>query len=225
MPNRATRPDRSPLLWAAFFLLVGVGITGLLLADAFATFDQNVYAALAAVQSDGLTSFLAGLTNLGGAIGLIPIGVGVILLLFWRNLRLEAVFLLVALLGAEIFNELAKAVFDRSRPVGINLIALPDSTAFPSGHAMVSSAFYVMMAYQIKTRLRGSYSRWIMACLYLLVVLISISRVYLGVHYASDVLAGAVFGLSWYFVIRYFYEQAVKRWKTPNVQLASIKLR
>ncbi len=225
MQDSANASRRSHLFRAALLFLIGATITGLFLADALTSFDQQIYAALAAMQSEGLTLFFANLTYLGGGTAFVPIGVCLLLLTFWRNLRLEAAFLLAALLGAELLNELAKGFFDRARPVGLNLIELPDSKSFPSGHAMVGTSFYVMLAYQIKSRFDHFSGKWIIASLYLLVAAISLSRVYLGVHYASDVLAGAVFGLSWYFVTRYFYEIAVMRWRTPSLQLASIKIR
>lgn len=211
MFNPNEKSDRHALRLAAFFLLAGVASTVLYLADALTAVDQHVYAALAALQSDVLTFLLSALTHLGGKEALIPIGVGLLLLMLWRGLRLEAMFLLAALLGAEMANELLKIVFDRPRPAGINLIELPDSGSFPSGHAMISCSLYGMLAYLIKRKMRGAAKKWLIASFYLLIAAILLSRAYLGVHFASDILAGAFLGLAWYYVVRYWYERAARR--------------
>ncbi|WP_134683105.1 phosphatase PAP2 family protein [Brevibacillus migulae] len=210
----AKSPERS-LLWAALLFAVGAMLVIAYLTGGFAIFDQQAFAWMALIRTEWLTSFMSALTHLGGSEGLIPIGVLLVALAIWKRTRMEAMFLLMALLGAEILNELAKLIFDRPRPADGNLIELPSSYSMPSGHAMISSALYIMLAYQIKRNDKQAGASWIVAFLYVLVIGVSLSRVYLGVHYFSDIAVGAAFGLSWYFVTRYAYEKALLRWRTP----------
>lgn len=79
--------------------------------------------------------------------------------------------------------------------------------SFPSGHSMVSMAFYGFLIYLIYNNIKNKYIKWILICsLSILIILIGISRIYLGVHYTSDVLAGFLISIS-YLVI---YTRIVK---------------
>lgn len=79
--------------------------------------------------------------------------------------------------------------------------------SFPSGHSMVSMAFYGFLIYLIYNNIKNKYIKWILICsLSILIILIGISRIYLGVHYTSDVLAGFLLSIS-YLVI---YTRIVK---------------
>jgi len=204
------------LFWAGLLFALGLGIIILYLTAALRSLDQQAFAWMAVIRTEGLTSFMSALTHLGGSEGLIPIGVVLVVLAIWKRTRMEALFLLMALVGAEIVNELAKQFFERPRPAEGHLIELPTSYSMPSGHAMISSALYVMLADIVKRKYKQAGALWIAAFLYLLVIGVSLSRVYLGIHYFSDILVGAVFGLSWYFVTRYAYEKALLRWRTPH---------
>ncbi|HZG15206.1 MAG TPA: phosphatase PAP2 family protein [Candidatus Bathyarchaeia archaeon] len=215
MQHKLTIPPERSLLWAALLFAIGAVLVAIYLIGGLGAFDQQAFSWMAMIRTEGLTSFMSVLTHLGGSEGLIPIGVVLVVLAIWKRTRVEALFLLMALLGAEIVNELAKQIFDRPRPADGHLIELPSSYSMPSGHAMISSALYVMLAYQVKRNYKQAGAMWIAAFLYLLVFGVSLSRVYLGVHYFSDIAVGAAFGLSWYFVTRYTYEKAVLRWRTP----------
>jgi membrane-associated phospholipid phosphatase len=208
---------RHPLFWASFHFAVSAGIVGMYLADMFVTMDRVVYSLLAHWQTDLFTAIMAGITNMGGSEGLVPLGALLVVGAFVRGLRIEAIILLMTLVGGDILSDFAKDTFNRPRPVGLNLIELPDSAAFPSGHAMVGGAFYMMLAFMISRRLSDRpYAGWLVSLPILLLALISISRVYLGVHYASDVIAGLSFGAVWYCFMRYVYEHAGRRWLSPQ---------
>jgi undecaprenyl-diphosphatase len=100
--------------------------------------------------------------------------------------------------GATVLNFLLKLNFQRARPAAFFATALPDSFSFPSGHALLSSCFYGILAYWISTRCANVFIQtavWIAALL--LVAAIGLSRVYLGVHYPSDVVAGYAVGTFW----------------------------
>jgi undecaprenyl-diphosphatase len=116
--------------------------------------------------------------------------------LYRRGRLVEAALLPVVLGGAELLNLVLKLSFHRPRPE-VAFVQL-DTYSFPSGHAMISTAAYGALAYLAWGPLRTPRRRLILvAGTTLLVALIGFSRLYLGVHYLSDVLAGTAGGLFW----------------------------
>jgi undecaprenyl-diphosphatase len=104
---------------------------------------------------------------------------------------------LIVTLGAVGLNSLLKLAFQRARPEAVSVAVLAQGYSFPSGHAMVAAAFYTLLAYLGWRLLRGWPRRAYVGGLALLVLLIGWSRVYLGVHYLSDVVAGFLAGFLW----------------------------
>jgi undecaprenyl-diphosphatase len=108
-----------------------------------------------------------------------------------------AVSLVVVTAGAQLLNDVLKDHFRRTRPLAVTSFIGAQVWSFPSGHAMVSAAFYLFLVYVGWRLLRGA-ARWAWsATLLLLVVLIGLSRMYLGVHYLTDVVAGYAAGTAW----------------------------
>lgn len=108
-----------------------------------------------------------------------------------------AISLALVVVGSQFLNNVLKLEFERPRPTPIPTLVPPQSWSFPSGHAMNSLAFYGFLAYLGWRLLRG---RWRWVCLAgaaALVILIGWSRMYLGVHYLTDVLAGYAAGFIW----------------------------
>lgn len=205
-------------------LLAGVilfaGLSGLLISlylnGEVAVMDQAAIALAASLRTDMGTAFFQLLTYLGGGFVLAPLGAVLVIGCFLKGYRREAVVVLVTLLSGEVFNDLLKAVFARPRPVGVHVIDLPDSYSFPSGHSMISPVFYGMIGYLLVKRYQEK--RWsgiIQPVAFLLAVLIGLSRVYLGVHFLSDVLTGLCLSMVLYFLIRFGYGRWVERSQDP----------
>lgn len=123
---------------------------------------------------------------------LVPATLAIILILFIRNRKKFIVPFAGVVIGAEIVTFLGKLWFNRPRP----LLAVFHETdfSFPSGHATIAVAFYGYLAYILIKSLKGRYQRVIIILTVLMVGLIGFSRLYLGVHYVSDVLAGYLVG-------------------------------
>lgn len=101
------------------------------------------------------------------------------------------------LVSVVLINQVLKYIVQRPRPDGFRLIS-EVGYSFPSGHSMVSMAFYGLCAWMVWTYERDRLLRWVCCLSFaLIVVVVGMSRVYLGVHYASDVIAGFCVSLAW----------------------------
>lgn len=157
-------------------------------------FDNSTLQAINALSSPQLDTVAVVSTQLGGTIGVIVLTVGIGLLLWGRRLRQMAALLVVGVSGSMVLNLLLKAFFQRDRPQLWERLVTENSYSFPSGHAMASSALALSMVVVFwPTRWR-----WLVvigAAAYM--ITIGLSRLYLGVHYPSDVLAGWAVSAAW----------------------------
>jgi undecaprenyl-diphosphatase len=118
-------------------------------------------------------------------------------LLFRRAYR-AAFMLIAAVYGGMLLNATLKQIFQRARPVVENPLLVIETFSFPSGHAAVATVLYGAMAVLAARRLRERRSRAVaIAFAALLVVVIGTSRVYLGVHHLTDVVAGVIEAVFW----------------------------
>jgi len=139
------------------------------------------------VRNDNLTTFMKGITFLGSATTLICITLSTFLLIKNKKIPL---LITINLITVTLLNQLLKFTFQRNRPLEDFLIE-ESGYSFPSGHAMVSMAFYGLLIYLImKSTLKKRTKIIINTILTIIILLIGFSRIYLGVHYTSDVLAG-----------------------------------
>jgi len=186
-------------------LLVAAWIAGLVIAGDTQHFDERVLRALRRPDDPTLPIGPAWLrfaaldvTALGGATVL---GLGVLVttgFLLLQRLRRTALFVLLASVGVWVLNSELKEFFARPRPSIVPHLSGVLSLSFPSGHAMNSAAVYLTLgALLMRVTDRRSLKVYSMAVAMLLVFLIGVSRLYLGVHYPTDVLAGWVIGMSW----------------------------
>ena len=137
-------------------------------------------------------------TSLGALAVLVTLSVAVLGLLLMRKKWAPSILLLATLLGAIGLNYGLKALFDRPRPDVVTHAQFVDSPSFPSGHALVSTAVYGALGAVAANLLRERRMKiYVMSWAVALIFAIGLSRIYLGVHYPSDVLAGWTVGLSW----------------------------
>jgi undecaprenyl-diphosphatase len=159
--------------------------------------DDAVYGFLHRFASPALDRAATIFSWMGSELVLILL-VALLVLLSWRGRWGAAAGLLLVAAGAQLLNNVLKATFHRTRPNPTTFFIPAQAFSFPSGHAMVSAAFYGYLAYLgwHLFRRRAVRLAWVLA-IGLLVVLIGLSRVYLGVHYITDVVAGYAAGLVW----------------------------
>lgn len=144
--------------------------------------------------SDFATPIAKFITNFGGAIFLIT--VTIVLLVLIKNKKI-GISIFSNLVIVTILNQLLKAILQRPRPTEYRIVE-ETGYSFPSGHSMVSMAFYGYLIYLIYKYVKNKYIKWIsIVLLSILVCSIGISRIYLGVHYTSDVLGGFLISMSY----------------------------
>ena len=159
--------------------------------------------------SDFATPIAKFITNLGGAIFLIGLTALLIILIKNKKIGLSILVNLAIVTG---LNQLLKRILQRPRPTEFRIVE-ETGYSFPSGHSMVSMAFYGYLIYLIYKYVENKYIKWSLICLLsCLVILIGTSRIYLGVHYTSDVLGGFLISIS-YLVI---YISAVNKFLTER---------
>ena len=144
-----------------------------------------------------LTEFFEAVTTLGNGIVLAGVAAIAAYLLARRRYYAEAVLMVLAYVGAQVLSFSLKLAFRRDRPFFTDPLATVSTYSFPSGHATVSVAVYGALCLVLVRRLTGPARLVCLAAAVLLVSLIGFSRLYLGVHFLSDVLAGFSIGLAW----------------------------
>jgi membrane-associated phospholipid phosphatase len=174
--------------------------------------DTPIRSAVHARSSPPLTAMMRGVSLIGSEVVLAPLGVILVWWLVAAKRRRAAVVFGVAALGAEGLDQIMKLLFNRSRPEPFFGYASPITHSFPSGHAMVSCCFFGVLAAILAARERSRARRMaIFAAAALLVGLMGFSRVYLGFHYPTDVLAGYAAAVIWLAVVRAGYEIWLRR--------------
>jgi undecaprenyl-diphosphatase len=186
--------------------------------EAVAQFDQALVSALHHNAHPTAVTFFLIITDLAGRYATIGIGliVGLILLLYRQRLLL--ISWVVTQLGGSLLNTGLKSIFQRARPEFENPFLVEANWSFPSGHAMGSLIIYGMLTYLLVILLNRYLEKVILVIAVALILLIGFSRMYLGVHYFSDILAGYVAGVGWLAITISGTEVARrrKRWQTAQ---------
>ncbi len=134
------------------------------------------------------------ITNLGGATFVVVVALILLVAIHNKKIGISICSNLVIVTG---INLLLKNILQRPRPTEYRLID-ESGYSFPSGHSMISMAFYGFIIYLIYKYVKNKYLKWLLiTMLSILIVAIGVSRIYLGVHYTSDVLAGFLISISY----------------------------
>lgn len=160
--------------------------------------DTRVDAWLATHRQPGVTSLLLWLTLLGKGqvVTVLALGTGAIFLIW--NRRYYIVPLVLTLAGAEMTTQLVKHAVGRARPGADVAYYVERSFSFPSAHATMAAAFYGFLAYaMLRNGLARGWRTGVACALLLVIAGIGLSRMYLGVHFLSDVLGGYLVGFMW----------------------------
>jgi len=175
-------------------------------------YDVAVRGSVHAWASPTLTLAMRGVTVVGSLGFLVALGIVVVWRLLAAGRRRAATLLVVATLGGEGLDQGLKLLFERPRPAVFFGLAQPASYSFPSGHSMASCCFYGALAIIAAAQAQSRARRWVI-CLgaAALILLVGFSRIYLGVHYPTDVLGGYAAAVAWLSLVR------AAGWKTDPV--------
>lgn len=175
-------------------------------------FDLRIITVVQQLESPAMTRFMEFFTTIGSEVPVIIILV-IAMFVLYRVLghRRELLFLAIAVVGSVLLNTVLKILFRRERPE-INRIIEANGYSFPSGHSMTAFTMYVALTFLIWKHVPSRLGRILfVAVSTLLIVTIGISRIYLGVHYPSDVIGGFFMSGSWMAACIWFYQRYDQR--------------
>jgi hypothetical protein len=167
--------------------------------------DTKVYSFITNnIMNDELTLILKAITELGGVA--FTVLAGVLIFMFCKKNRW---FITIDLVGVTLVNQVIKHIIRRPRPNVLRLVE-ESGYSFPSGHSMVSMAFYGIIIYLIYKNVSNKYLKWILIILLSLLILsIGFSRIYVGVHYFTDVAGGFLLGLAYLIIYINIYNKRI----------------
>ena len=192
-------------------LLLFAWLTQEMLSTSIQQFDITVRSNIHQHATTWLTMSLSNITNLGDWPVVMFGTIGLLLLFLYRGARDYIQLMLITMIGAGILDVTLKLTFHRLRPDPF-FGTKPNTYSFPSGHALISFCFYGLIAGMLSLRLEKRWQRgvvWTLAVF--LIAAIGFSRIYLGVHWPSDVLAGYAAALIWMGAIRQWAHHLEKR--------------
>ena len=174
-------------------------------------FDAAILEYLAACQNSALDVYFGWTTWAGSAYLLTPLAIAAVAAYLVYRRYAEALLLTVGLTGASIIMRATKALVMRERPTLFpSMVELPSDWSFPSGHAAQITAF--ALAVILNMRHARPHWRWLtIIVLSVVVTSVVMSRLYLQVHYPSDVLGGALLALIWILTIKKFLHVLLAR--------------
>jgi membrane-associated phospholipid phosphatase len=162
------------------------------------TFDETALHWFQTHRSEFFNKIMLEITTLGTGVVLIMIVLIASIFLWQTQHKWSVYLLLLGTFGGKLLNTALKAFYNRDRPSVVEWVTEVHSTSFPSGHAMSAMVVYGSVAYLVG-RLDANrglrHTTWAVAAVVILAI--GISRMYLGVHYPSDVIAGFIAGLAW----------------------------
>ena len=162
-------------------------------------FDRSFLLWLHQFATPGLDRLMLAVTQLGNPAVVIPIAALTLVILWSRRWRQEAKLFAIACIGGAILNTGLKLVFTRTRPDLWKRLIVEISYSFPSGHALGSVVLYGIISYFL-AQAYPKYTALFYSLAIVLVFAISLSRLYLGVHWPTDILAGWCIGGLWLMV-------------------------
>lgn len=183
---------------SAFSFYLFIELQQMVFQKQFVVFDEGIMSLFYLHRAPFLTSIMLALSSFGKE-GTIGVGILLTIALYLKKYKKEALVFAFITSLAPVISSFLKIIIQRPRPVFHSLVSMVNyDFSFPSGHAMGSFVFYLMVSYLIFHFFKNKKIR-IVSFIFsaILILLIGLSRIYLGVHYPSDILAGYLAGLCW----------------------------
>ena len=178
---------RYEIILGIFFILNTI----LVITNIISTFDNAIYKFIISFRNDFTDAIFITLTQFGNTYIIIMVIIGLLILFDKKN----QIYLAIETISIMGINQLLKRIIRRIRPNHLRLIT-QGGYSYPSGHAMISVAVYGYFLYYVKKNIKNKKLKNILIILlYALIIGIGLSRIYVGVHYPSDILGGYLIGL------------------------------
>ena len=179
------------LIIISLLLLLFVLVTTLVLTNNINGFDDAIYNTIISIRNNFWDMFFKSITKCGNTITIIVL---VVILFFFIKDKYRLMLVSIPIITV-LSNQVLKHIFMRPRPDHLRLIK-QGGYSYPSGHAMISVAIYGFLIYYIYHKVNNRYLKvFLISLLSILIILIGISRIYVGVHYPSDILGGYILSL------------------------------
>lgn len=188
---------------ALFCFLAFLFLSKIIFTNEINTIDKNIYEGIIALKNDCLTLCMKIITSLSSSFVILPL---TFLLLFFFKEKKQKAGIICNVGGIVFLNQILKRILKRNRPNICPLLAA-SGYSFPSGHAMVSVAFYGFLTLLLSKKVSSKkVKHFLVIGTISLIILIGFSRIYLGVHYASDVLAGYLCAICYLYLFNKAYQ-------------------
>ncbi|MBB6022050.1 undecaprenyl-diphosphatase [Paenibacillus sp. JGP012] len=212
MKNHWTSKISFSLLAAALSLCAFIGIALSISDNQIHRFDDVLISWIQGMESPGMTRWMQFFTWIGSGRQVVIITILAMLVLYlYLGHRRELLFLASVLVGSTLLNALLKVAFGRARPTIHRIIEI-SGYSFPSGHSMASFSLYGGLAFLIWKHIPSFTGRvFMMVASAAFILTIGMSRIYLGVHYPSDVVGGYFISGCWLFTCIWFYRRYLQR--------------
>ena len=198
------------LVLAGIILIIFIIYTILVKLNVLNKLDTMVESFIIGIRNDTLTNFMSTITNLGGAYFLISTTIIIGLIAIIKNKALP-INTMINLTCIFLLNELAKQIVRRPRPTGL---FLTEATGFsyPSGHTIVSYVFYTFIGISLCEKIKSKPLKIFIRIITLVIpITIAFSRIYLGVHYITDVIGGYLLGSAYLIIFLYLRDKHIKK--------------
>ena len=172
--------------------------------------DTAVNSIIPSIQTPSLTKIMTVITGIGSTTCLAILSIILLCFLLYKKRYQNSLLLAIGMLGGLLIELFIKAIIQKERPEGM-LIA-ETGYSFPSAHAMMALVFFAILIYTVKDDIKNAFWRYLLiAASILIVLLVSFSRLYLRVHWLSDVIGGLIIGFLWLFLLVFTLKFASNR--------------
>ncbi len=197
-----------PFIIGMISLLVFGFIAFIVSANKVVQFDRSIISFVQGLENSALTTVMKFLSFIGNTKSVIVLTILVIIFLYLvLKHRVELILFIVAMIGSALLNQLLKYSFQRARPDLHRLIEI-ESYSFPSGHAMNAFTVYTIISFLLWRHIHSKAGRTMLIMSSALMILgIGLSRIYLGVHYPSDIIAGYFASACWLGIIIWVFQK------------------
>ncbi len=184
-------------IFVMIFLLIGISVRNI---SSGILFDRFILDAIHKDSNPVLLSLMKFISFIGSSSFLIPLMLVAIIYTLYKKEHQTLKLLMTSTLGSYALNFILKIIFSRTRPLDYFLVD-QGGLSYPSGHSMVNMTFYMTLAYIANKNLKDqNKKKWIYGFAFIAVLLMGISRLYLGVHWPTDVIGGYLIGYVFFYM-------------------------